>query len=105
MIEYCEIFYEINGKDLVWSIKTEMRFYLAFLHMISLFSILHSQIIQPKKHLLNYWNTLLIERAHLINLACNGKCALSLLNNLNDKYCGHFRKLVMLYSILWLVYL
>ena len=44
-------------------------------------------------------------REGLLYLACNDKMPILLLNNINDIKCGHVRKCVILFIIVWAIYL
>ena len=105
-------FYERNGKNLFLSLKNsdeilnklKSKGFLASCvstyHFATLYTTLSHNLI---KEIL----TELIEQ-HFnsegsLYLACNAKCAFSLLNNI--KKCGHIRKFVMLSIVFWTIYL
>ena len=104
VIKYCTTAYEPNGKNLFWSIiksgeilnKLKSRGFLASGLSTYDFSTLHTtlphNLIKEKLPELIEQTK---ERAHFIWLVMI-KMPFLLLNNLNDIYCGHVRKCVML---------
>ena len=87
-------------------LQTAKRVYIktGYAYVNILFNQVYEYVIFVKEKL-----TDLIEqtfnREGSLYLACNDKIAFLLLNNLNDINCGHVRKCVMLYIILWTIYL
>ena len=114
VIKYCTTVYEINGKNVFWSIKNsgeilnklKSRGFLASglstYDFSTLYTTLPHYLIKEKLTLL--LNKHLTERAHFIWLLMV-KMPFLLLNNLNDINCGHVRKCVMRFIIFWTIYL
>ena len=114
IIKYCTTVYEMNGKKLFWSIKNsdeilnklKSRGFLA--SSMSTYDFPTTDTTLPH-NLIKEKLTELIEQALYregsLYLAYNDNNAFLLMNNLNDRSCGHVRKYVMISIIFWTIYL
>ena len=106
--------FEMNGKYLFWFIKysgeilnkLKSRGFLASSMSTYDFytpytTMPHNLIKEKEKELIEQ----AFNREGSLYLAYNDKYAFLLMNNLNDRSCGHVRKYVMLSIIFWTIYL